>query len=150
MDEARNLGDQKMVRVSGEAINPYAVGHFINHPPPDVASNVKLVDFDLPYTFFPSYMGRYIPIMNAGDIEHEDNNKKLTRNSENMRAVALVAQQTIAHGDELFFDYIEEKCTEIDYTPDWLIQPPHPNPYLEKKEMISYLPMTVKLLILYD
>jgi hypothetical protein len=150
MDESRGLGNQKMVRASAEAINPFAVGHFINHPPPDVAANVKLVDFDLPYTFFPSYMGKYIPYMNSNEVSMEDSSKKSTRNNEVMRACALVAQQTIAHDEELFYDYIEEKRTEIDYTPDWLIQPPHPNPYLEKKEMISNLPFAVKLLIFYD
>ena len=45
-------------------INPFAVGHFVNHPPPDQAANVKFIDFDLPYTFFPSYMGRYLPYIN--------------------------------------------------------------------------------------
>ena len=54
-----------MTRVSAELINPYAVGHLINHPPPDIAANVKTVDFDLPYTFFPSYMGRYLPYINC-------------------------------------------------------------------------------------
>ena len=56
-----------MTRVSAEMINPYAVGHFINHPPPDVAANVKTVDLDIPYTFFPSYMTRYLPYINVKD-----------------------------------------------------------------------------------
>jgi hypothetical protein len=48
-----------------QKINPFAVGHLINHPPPDVAANVKLVDFDLPYTFFPNYISRYFPFIES-------------------------------------------------------------------------------------
>ena len=40
------------VTASVDMINPYAVGHMVNHPPPDVASNVKFVDFDLPFLVF--------------------------------------------------------------------------------------------------
>jgi hypothetical protein len=42
-------------------MNPFAVGHLVNHPPPDTAANIKFIDFDLPYTFFPSSMARYLP-----------------------------------------------------------------------------------------
>ena len=42
------------MEVPAKDINPYAVGHYINHPPPDTEANVKLIDFDLPYSFFPS------------------------------------------------------------------------------------------------
>ena len=55
------MHSNKMLTASPEMINPYAVGHFVNHAPPDIAANVKFVDFDLPYTFFPSYMDRYMP-----------------------------------------------------------------------------------------
>jgi hypothetical protein len=55
----------KMMKVSGEMLNPFAVGHLINHPPPDMIANVKTVDLDLPYTFFPSYMTKYLPFVNA-------------------------------------------------------------------------------------
>ena len=62
----------------------------------------------------------------------------------------MVSQQTIADGEELFVDYIADKRTEIDYTPDWLIQPPEPSPYLRKKEMLSHIPLAVKILIAWD
>ena len=62
----RGLENQaKMVRVAQDMINPFSVGHIINHPPPDISANVKFVDFDLPYTFFPSYLGRYLPYINC-------------------------------------------------------------------------------------
>ena len=67
-----------------------------------------------------------------------------------MRAVAMVSQQTISHGEELYSDYIADKRTEIDYTPDWLIQPPEPSPYLKKKEMITEIPFAVKMLLYWD
>jgi hypothetical protein len=41
--------------------NPIALGHKINHPPPDTEANVMFVDIDIPYTFFPSDFMRYIP-----------------------------------------------------------------------------------------
>ena len=131
-------------------LNPYALGHFINHPPPDVAANVKTVDLDLPYTFFPSFMGRYIPFINSNDPNVKRQEKTETRNQNTLRAVAIVSQQTIAHGEELFLDYIADNRTEIDYTPDWLIEPPHPSPYLQKKEMVTHLPLVVRALIAYD
>ena len=46
--------DNTLIRISPEKINPYA--------------NVKLIDFDLPITFFPSYMSKYFPILKR----HED------------------------------------------------------------------------------
>ena len=38
-------------QVFGEEINPYAVGHKINHPPPNTGSNVALVDIFIPKRF---------------------------------------------------------------------------------------------------
>ena len=150
LDQRGIVTNTKMLTVNSEMLNPFAVGHIVNHPPPDVAANVKLVDFDLPYTFFPTYMGRYIPYINAQSTDTTGQDKTATRSSQTMRAVAMVSMQTMAHGDELFIDYIEENRTEIDYTPDWLLEPPHPNPYLEKKEMISTIPLPVRMLIYYD
>ena len=139
---------KEIIKASAEMINPFAVGHFVNHPPPDQPANVKFVDFDLPYTFFPSYMGRYLPYINSR--EYEVKRQSETRQSNVMRAVAMISQQTIAHGDELYADYISDKRTSIDYTPDWLIQPPEPSPYLQKKEMITRIPAAVRMLIIWD
>ena len=66
--ELRGLNpEDNLIRVKPEFINPYAVGHIINHPPPDTPANVKLIDFDMPYTFFPSYMARYMPVIDRHD-----------------------------------------------------------------------------------
>ena len=47
--------------------NPFALGHFINHAPPNVASNVKLIDIEIPYTFYPVDFQRYIPYIYSTD-----------------------------------------------------------------------------------
>jgi len=93
-DQAEKRGidsNLRMKRVVPEMLNPYAVGHFINHPPPDVAANVMTVDFDLPYTFFPSYMARYLPIINCREPALKRKQKTSTRSHETLRAVAIVS-----------------------------------------------------------
>ena len=110
-----------------------------------------MVDFDLPYTFFPSHISRYFPYIEAIDREYEVFNQSETRNKKVIRAVAVVAQATISDSEELFADYIKDERIEPANTPDWLIEPPEPSiaPYLEKKEMISEVPFPVKLMIMY-
>ena len=131
-------------------MNPFAIGHMINHPPPDTSANVKLLDFDMPATFFPSYMARYMPYIDRHDDYIFKQKQNETRTKDVIRAVAIVSLDTIAHGDELFVDYGEDERAEIDFTPDWLIRPPPVSPYLLKKEMVSYVPFLVKAFIAYD
>ena len=84
-------------------MNPYALGHMINHAPPDEAANCHLIDFDLPYTFFPTNFTRYIPYI---DMREEDkSNKSVTRKKDIFGAVAVIATQNIGHGEELYLDY---------------------------------------------
>lgn len=73
-----------------EYLNPFALGHMINHPPPDVPANVSLIDFDLPYTFFPSSFSRYIPYIKFRE-ELRKNKESEVRNGNVFRAVAVVA-----------------------------------------------------------
>ena len=49
--------------IEGRDINPYALGHIINHPPPGVPANCMFIDLDLPFTFFTSEYSRYLPYM---------------------------------------------------------------------------------------
>ena len=133
-----------------DKMNPFAVGHLINHPPPDTPANVKLMDFDMPATFFPSYMARYMPYLDSHDENLFKRNVNETRTKDIIRAVAVVSLETMAHGDELFVDYGEDERAEIDFTPDWLIKPPPGNPYLQKKKMVTYVPFLVKALIAWD
>ena len=95
----------KIIQVPPESLNPYALGHLINHPPPDTPANVQLIDFDLPYTFFPSSYARYIPYIKYRE-EASKKNSHESRNNEVFRACAVVAQTTIASGEELFVDYL--------------------------------------------
>ena len=130
-------------------MNPYALGHLINHPPPDVPANVSLIDFDLPFTFFPSTYARYLPYIRYRD-EPKQSKTYETRNNDVFRAVAIVAQTPIAHGEELFVDYLEDSRIPIDNVPDWLLEPPESNPYLQKKHLTANVPFTVRLLYSYQ
>ena len=78
--EMRGKPDAELVEVPASDLNPYAVGHFVNHPPPDYSANVKLIDFDLPYTFFPSTYARYIPyIKYRNNLQGSHQHKSVTR-----------------------------------------------------------------------
>ena len=92
------------------------MGHLINHPPPDYPANVKLLDFDLPFTFFPSTYARYVPYLNYRSrvIGSHSSNRSVTRNETAYRAVAVIATETLSHGDELYLDYLDEQrvCPE--------------------------------------
>ncbi len=103
----------------------------MNHPPPDTPANVSLIDFDLPYTFFPSSYARYLPYIK---YREEPIHKKgsETRNANVYRAVAVVAQTPLAHGDELFVDYLEDSRIELGQgvVPEWLLEPPPSSPFL--------------------
>ena len=122
--------DSVLIRISPEKINPYAVGHLINHPPPDTPANVKLIDFDLPITFFPSYMSKYFPILKRHEDHAFTRKQNETRTVNTLRAIAVVSLDTLKHDDELYVDYLEDERTEIDFTPDWLIKPPDVYPLL--------------------
>lgn len=52
-----------MFMIEGRDINPYALGHMINHPPPGVPANCILIDLDVPFTFFTAEYSRYLPYM---------------------------------------------------------------------------------------
>lgn len=66
-----------------------------------------MIDFDLPFTFFPSNFARYIPYIKFRE-EAKRSKSSETRNNDVFRAVAIVAQSTIASGEELFVDYLED------------------------------------------
>ena len=43
--------------------NPIALGHIINHPPPNKEANIKFIDFEIPPGFFSCDLMRYCPNM---------------------------------------------------------------------------------------
>ena len=84
----------------------------MNHPPPDASANIKLIDFDLPHSFFPSNFSRHIPYISLRDEARrysERDQARATRTKNVFRAVAMVATDTLAHGDELFVDYLQDR-----------------------------------------
>lgn len=102
--QSRGITHETFVQVPPEYINPYALGHLINHTPPDTAANCHLIDFDLPYAFFPTAFSRYIPYIDYREEEKSRGGTE-TRNSDVFRAVAVVATETVSHGEELYLDY---------------------------------------------
>lgn len=44
-------------------MNPFALGHKINHPPPGKAANVIALDLEIPDHFFPQDYMKFIPYM---------------------------------------------------------------------------------------
>ncbi len=50
-----------MIAVPGEYINPYALGHFINHPPKGIGPNVFMIDLLIPNHFFTVDYLRFLP-----------------------------------------------------------------------------------------
>jgi len=66
-----------MSKVPYEVINPFALGHMINHPPPEVSANVLFVDFDIPYNWFPSSFRRYLPYIQSQEFDKVDHYKTI-------------------------------------------------------------------------
>ena len=65
------------------------------------------------------------------------------------RAVAVVSATTLAHGEELYVDYLKDERLapeNLEYVPDWLLEPPASSPYLLKKEFVASVPYLVKML----
>jgi hypothetical protein len=78
------------------AANPWARGHYANHPPEGVADSVALYPLDLTATHLDAIGWRWLPNVNfrppaAGDWA--------------LRTVVLIALRPLAHGAELFLDY---------------------------------------------
>ena len=87
-------------------------------------------------------------------IDHyeEVNTKRrtaITRKKNIYRAVAVVATQTIGHGEELYTDYLLDQRLDpnnIEYSPDWLLEPPEASPYLQKKEFVANVPWLIRVM----
>lgn len=127
--ETEDLEDE-MEYIDPEFLNPYAVGHKINHPPPEVSQNVSLIDFDIPYTWFPSEYMLHLPYADysEGIIGGQSRIRK-----DVLRGVAIVASRFIEDGEELYWNYFEDERVPHKVTADWLVIPPPISPYLEKK-----------------
>jgi len=63
----------------------------MNHPAPGDPANVKLVDFDLPYTFFPSYFMRFLPYIDAKAADWQMNKAKDVAKEPIYKATAVLS-----------------------------------------------------------
>jgi hypothetical protein len=133
--------------------NHLALGHKINHCPPDEPANVKIIDFYVSSNFFPKTFFRYLP-----NIKHSDDSTfelssmisyKGTHNETKIRLIGIVSLKEIKHGEELYADYIQEDMIPISYKPDWLIKPPDNIPYLTKETYVTKNKILDKLLFSY-
>ena len=60
--------------------------------------------------------------------------------------MGVISQRFINHGEELYVDYLADGRVPIDFTPDWLLEPPPQSPFLSKKKMLTEVPVGVKML----
>lgn len=131
------------IEVQPTQINPYALGHLINHPPPQTPPNVCFIDFEICETFFPSFLIQHFPYM---------------RQSLNPSAppspytVVGVISLCPLQNQELFVNYGSERFPD-GFTPDWLEEPPDNKPisdYLCKENCIHDFSKLTKTLIKWD
>lgn len=89
------------MEVPGEAINPFALGHVINHPPSGRPANVCFLEMEVPVSFFPKFFMRYFPYMHYSHNEYSiiPAPKRL------YKVIAVVALEAIGNGEELYVNY---------------------------------------------
>lgn len=88
--------------------NPWAVGHFANHPPPGMEDNVALVRVDLSPADVAAVGREWLPVVNFRPPAAED---------VPLRTVLVVAKRDLHHGEELLLDY--KLSSDTDRRPDW-------------------------------
>jgi hypothetical protein len=76
-------------------INPYALGHMINHPPPGEEENVCFSEMYIEKKFFPSYYFRYMPYVNSFEAKEK-----------RLRVFGIIALKKIRNNEELFVNYL--------------------------------------------
>ena len=142
--DKNGIGNTPFEEIEPEFLNPYAIGHKINHPPPDISENVWFIDFDIPYTWFPSEYLRHLPYIDNSQPTFAEQSS-IRKNV--LRTVAVVAARFIENGEELYTNYYEDDRVPPGFSADWLVRPPPLSPYLTKKKMITQLPISAKILI---
>jgi len=137
-----------LTEVPGEFFNPYAVGHKINHPPPETPVNVILSDLIIPKAFFPDYLRQYLPYIS---LSSDKENKFVAEYYHNdcIHGIGILAAEDIVDGEELYCDYFEFQRYSMSFTPDWLIKPPPLSPYLTKFEYENNFSFLAKIIDAY-
>ena len=143
--EERLLKSKKDLPIEAlpQQINPYALGHFINHPPPDTPPNVCLIDFEVPESFFPSYFLKHFPYMRHSVNPSEE--------PKSIHTIGIIALQPLQN-QELFVNYGTERFLEH-FTPKWLHDPPDNLPisnYLCKEDCLHQFSKLTRLLLKWD
>lgn len=140
--------------MGGETLNPFAVGHLINHTPRDGTTNVCLIDLFIPKAFFPFELMKFWPnIYDSMEIDRmQMNNPTLLLNrlypkTQFMRGLGVISVEEIKDGQELFLDYLESCLFDMEAeVPDWLIKPPPMHPRITKESWITKPSLLIKLL----
>ena len=99
--------------------NNLALGHLINHPPPDTEANVTFIDFNIPANFFPSYFLRYMPNVrysnenydtktriNIGKLLFKQKENEVSNSNRSIRLTGIVSIKEILNVEELYADYM--------------------------------------------
>lgn len=89
------------IHVPGDAINPFALGHFINHPPFGRPPNVCFLEMELPFSFFPTFFMRYFPYMHFSHSEFS----VVPPSNRVYKVIAVVALEALENGEELYVNY---------------------------------------------
>ena len=96
-----NYNNAVPIEVPGDAINPFAVGHHINHPPEGRPANVCFLETEVPAAFFPKFLMRFFPYMHFSDQEFT-----LTPTvKRTYKVIVVVALEALENGEELFVNY---------------------------------------------
>jgi hypothetical protein len=94
--------------------NPYAIGQYINHPPPGVLPNLMSYSYDFPIEF-PSDLESYIP------YEYSSPPSFLFKRAETiMHSILLITTRKINLDEELFLNY---RYNPTNPYPEWYSQP---------------------------
>ncbi len=82
-------------------LNPLSLGNKINHCPPNVSSNIKLVDIHIPLNFFPENFNRFFP-----NFENDDSFRFSKSFKNCFRFIGIMTLREINHNEELYLDYM--------------------------------------------
>jgi hypothetical protein len=115
--EIRN-SKREILEVFPYFLNPYAVGHMINHPEAGYQPNVCFLDIPVPFDFFPELLLRYFPYQL---FAKQEGTTAAYKNC--YHTVAIIALDTITDGTELLVNYGNDRFPPS-YRPTWLVEPP--------------------------
>ncbi|KAL4441354.1 hypothetical protein ABPG74_013649 [Tetrahymena malaccensis] len=135
--------------VPSNFINPFSVGHKINHPPKFSSPNVIFLDIYIPMHFFSESFMKFFPFIRADSPKQSSfisKKNKIDLNVDHFHGIGIFALRDIYDGEELFVDYFDCNFYDVENTPDWLIRPPPLDPQYTKQEFEYGFSMLAKLI----